>query len=106
MLNQRHILYLQPSELFGGAERQIAAVLPQLQKQRVKVTALVGPGRTIVDWLESACVRDVVHSELPSRHGGRPPPRTAAGVAVSALWRPGRTSERPAVLPAVPSSMI
>jgi glycosyltransferase involved in cell wall biosynthesis len=62
MLNQRHILYLQPSELFGGAERQIAAVLPQLEKQGVAVTALVGPGHTIVDWLESAGVRDVVHS--------------------------------------------
>lgn len=62
MLNQRHILYLQPSELFGGAERQIAAVLPQLQKQGVTVTALVGPGHTIVDWLESAGVGDVVHS--------------------------------------------
>jgi glycosyltransferase involved in cell wall biosynthesis len=62
MLSQRHVLYLQPSELFGGAERQIAAVLPQLQKQGVAVTALVGPGHTIVDWLESAGVRDVVHS--------------------------------------------
>jgi glycosyltransferase involved in cell wall biosynthesis len=63
MSNQRRILYIQPSELFGGAERQIAAVLPQLQKQGVAVTALVGPGHTIVDWLEGAGVRDVVHSE-------------------------------------------
>jgi len=63
MSNQRRILYIQPSELFGGAERQIAAVLPQLQKQGVAVTALVGPGHTIVDWLEGAGVRDVVHSQ-------------------------------------------
>jgi glycosyltransferase involved in cell wall biosynthesis len=63
MSNQRRILYIQPSELFGGAERQIAAVLPQLEKQGVAVTALVGPGHTIVDWLEGAGVRDVVHSQ-------------------------------------------
>ena len=41
MLTNRRILYVQPSELFGGAERQIAAVLPQFQKQGVAVTALV-----------------------------------------------------------------
>jgi glycosyltransferase involved in cell wall biosynthesis len=62
MLTDRQILYVQPSELFGGAERQIASMLPQLQKQGVGVTALVGPGRTIVDWLEGAGVKDIVHS--------------------------------------------
>jgi glycosyltransferase involved in cell wall biosynthesis len=62
MLTNRRILYLQPSELFGGAERQIAAVLPQFQKQGVAVTALVGPGRTIVDWLQGAGVQDIVSS--------------------------------------------
>jgi glycosyltransferase involved in cell wall biosynthesis len=63
MLTNRRLLYVQPSELFGGAERQIAAVLPQLQKHGVAVTALVGPGRTIVDWLEGAGVDDIVHSK-------------------------------------------
>ena len=62
MLSHRRILYLQPSELFGGAERQIAAVLPQFQKQGVAVTALVGPGQTIVDWLQGAGVKDIVRS--------------------------------------------
>lgn len=62
MLNQRRVLYLQPSELFGGAERQVAAVLPHLQKQGIAVTALVGPGHTIVDWLREAGVDHVIHS--------------------------------------------
>ncbi len=53
---------MQPSELFGGAERQVAALLPQLEKQGFAVTALVGPGRTIVDWLRDAGVKDVVRS--------------------------------------------
>lgn len=62
MLNQGRLLYIQPSELFGGAERQIAAVIPHLQNQGMAVTALVGPGRTIVDWLQAAGVDDVLHS--------------------------------------------
>ncbi len=62
MITNRRILYLKPSELFGGAERQIAAVLPQFQKQGVAVTALVGPGQTIVDWLQGAGVKDIVRS--------------------------------------------
>jgi glycosyltransferase involved in cell wall biosynthesis len=62
MLEHRRILYLQPSELFGGAERQIAAVLPQLQLHGVAVTALVGPGHTIVDWLAQSGVKDIIHS--------------------------------------------
>lgn len=62
MLTNSRILYVQPSELFGGAERQMAAVLPQLQNQGVRVTALVGPGPTIVDWLKAAGVKDIVPS--------------------------------------------
>ena len=43
--------------------------MPLLQKQGVAVTALVGPGRTIVDWLRTAGVKDIVHSaELPGEH--------------------------------------
>jgi len=63
MLTNRRILYVQPSELFGGAERQIASVLPRLQERGVAVTALVGPGRTIVDWLEGAGAEDIVYSQ-------------------------------------------
>jgi glycosyltransferase involved in cell wall biosynthesis len=62
MLTNTRILYVQPSELFGGAERQMAAVLPELQNQGVEVTALVGPGPTIVDWLKAAGVKDIVAS--------------------------------------------
>jgi glycosyltransferase involved in cell wall biosynthesis len=56
------ILYVQPSELLGGAERQAAALLPRLQAQGLEVTALVGPGRTIMEWLQAAGVQDIVHS--------------------------------------------
>jgi glycosyltransferase involved in cell wall biosynthesis len=69
MKTERHVLYVQPSELFGGAERQIAATLPQLQEQGIAVTALVGPGHTIVDWLRDAGVQDIVHSpSFPRDH--------------------------------------
>src|SRR5262245_7754682 len=69
MLTERHILYVQPSELFGGAERQVAALLPQLQRQGIAVTALVGPGPTIVEWLRDAGVKDIVHSpSFPRDH--------------------------------------
>jgi glycosyltransferase involved in cell wall biosynthesis len=73
ILGGKHILYVQPSELFGGAERQVAAMLPQLQKQGVAVTALVGPGRTIVDWLRAAGVKDILHSpSFPRDHSNAP----------------------------------
>jgi glycosyltransferase involved in cell wall biosynthesis len=62
MASGTHILYMQPSELFGGAERQVAALLPHLVQQGMQVTALVGPGKTIVDWLAAAGVQDIVHS--------------------------------------------
>jgi len=69
MLTRRHVLYVQPSELFGGAERQVAALLPQLQRQGMAVTALVGPGHTIVDWLREAGVKDIVRSpSFPRDH--------------------------------------
>jgi glycosyltransferase involved in cell wall biosynthesis len=58
------ILYVQPSDHFGGAERQAATLLPRLVKRGVDVTALVGPGRTIVDWLQAAGVHDIVYSDL------------------------------------------
>src|SRR5215213_6570238 len=56
------VLYVQPSAHFGGAERQAATLLPRLGDQGMDVTALVGPGRTIVDWLQAAGVGDIVHS--------------------------------------------
>jgi glycosyltransferase involved in cell wall biosynthesis len=62
MTHTARILYIQPSELFGGAERQAATLLPHLPDEGLEVTALVGPGTTIVDWLRAAGVKDVVHS--------------------------------------------
>jgi glycosyltransferase involved in cell wall biosynthesis len=63
MMNRpTNLLYIQPSELFGGAERQAASLLPQLARLGLKVTALVGPGTTIVEWLRHAGVEDIVHS--------------------------------------------
>ena len=53
----------------AGPSAQVAAMLPQLQKQGVAVTALVGPGRTIVDWLRAAGVKDILHSpSFPREH--------------------------------------
>jgi glycosyltransferase involved in cell wall biosynthesis len=63
MTSTARILYIQPSELFGGAERQAATLLPHLPDEGLEVTALVGPGTTIVDWLRQAGVKDVVHSD-------------------------------------------
>jgi len=56
------LLYIQPSENFGGAERQAAALIPLLPRYGFDVTALVGPGSVIVDWLRAAGVEDIVHS--------------------------------------------
>jgi hypothetical protein len=62
MVNQRRVLYLQPSDSCDGPERQVAAVLPHLRSHGIAVTALVGPGHTLVAWLRAAGLEDVVHS--------------------------------------------
>jgi glycosyltransferase involved in cell wall biosynthesis len=64
-MSPTRVLYVQPSELFGGAERQAATVLPQLAAQGLEVTALVGPGETIVDWLHAAGIRTLYSRRFP-----------------------------------------
>jgi len=55
-------LYVQPSSLFGGAERQAATNVPLLPAFGVNVIPLVGPGRIIADWLEERGVAHAVHA--------------------------------------------
>jgi glycosyltransferase involved in cell wall biosynthesis len=70
------VLYVQPADAFGGAERQAVTVIPLLSAHGIDVVPLVGPGRTIVDWLHARGVRDVVFSgdfpeNLPIARGMR-----------------------------------
>jgi glycosyltransferase involved in cell wall biosynthesis len=88
------ILYMQPSDHFGGAERQAATLLPRLVEQGLDVTALVGPGRTIVDWLQAAGVHDIVHTDkFPADWAGS---RGIARLAVARdfVLRPGRLGKQ------------
>jgi glycosyltransferase involved in cell wall biosynthesis len=66
-------LYLQPSSLFGGAERQAATNVPLLPGYGVEVIPLVGPGRVITEWLAERGVTSVVHA--PHFPGGWRKPR-------------------------------
>jgi hypothetical protein len=56
-------LYVVPTAGFGGVERQLSFVLPQLPAWGVKVVPLVGPASTLVSWLEAEGTREVVHSQ-------------------------------------------
>jgi hypothetical protein len=56
------VLYVQPSDLFGGEERQLVTVLPLLAAHGIDALPLVGPGRTIVDWLDERGISDVAFS--------------------------------------------
>jgi len=56
------VLYLQPSANFGGAERQAATSIPFLGEWGIDVVPLVGPGQTVVDWLEERGVTGFIHS--------------------------------------------
>src|SRR5512144_720091 len=60
------VLYVQPSDLFGGEERHLVTTVPLLAAHGIDALPLVGPGRTIVDWLAERGVRDVAFSpEFP-----------------------------------------
>ena len=68
------VLYVQPGDAFGGTERQAATVMPLLASHDVDVVALVGPGETIVEWLQARGMCDVVFSRdfpenMPSARG-------------------------------------
>src|SRR5262245_3891721 len=61
------ILYIQPAEGFGGAERQGVVHIRHLRELGYQVVPLVGPGRPIRRALEDAGIHDYVFtSELPS----------------------------------------
>lgn len=68
------VLYVQPGDAFGGTERQAATVIPLLAENGIDVVPLVGPGKTIVEWLHTRGVPDVIHSaefpeNMPSQRG-------------------------------------
>jgi glycosyltransferase involved in cell wall biosynthesis len=64
------VLYLQPSTNFGGAERQATINIGALARRGFTVIPMVGPGKTIVDWLHASDVSGVIHTE--SFPGGWP----------------------------------
>jgi glycosyltransferase involved in cell wall biosynthesis len=56
------VLYLQPSPLFGGAERQLTSISPLLHQHGIDVLPLVGPGNVILDWFSEQAFSGVVTS--------------------------------------------
>ena len=57
-LPRLRILYVQPAEVFGGAERQGVLHIAELARHGFEVVPVVGPGRAITDALETAGVHD------------------------------------------------
>lgn len=67
------LLYLLPSEAFGGAERQGVAHVRALPSLGIDVTAMVGPGTEIVHALQASGVADFVYFEdFPGSGDDRP----------------------------------
>ncbi len=64
------VLYLQPSTNFGGAERQATINISALGRRGFEVIPMVGPGKTIVDWLHAIEAHNVIHTD--SFPGGWP----------------------------------
>src|SRR5262245_54988070 len=52
------VLYVQPAEAFGGAERQGVLHIRHLPDEGIDVVPVVGPGQPIVRALEDAGVRE------------------------------------------------
>ena len=58
----RHrLLYVQPAEVFGGAERQGVLHMAGLRRHGFEVVPVVGPGKMILPELEALGVEDYVH---------------------------------------------
>jgi glycosyltransferase involved in cell wall biosynthesis len=84
------ILYIQPAETFGGAERQAVVHIKHLRLMGHDVIPFVGPGRPIEMALRDAGIDDYVHStNLPND-----PPRPLSawdavrhGIKVATSWR-------------------
>jgi glycosyltransferase involved in cell wall biosynthesis len=68
----RRILYVQPAEGFGGAERQGVVHIANLPRHGFEVVPVVGPGRPIVRALEDAGVRDYVFLDHLSHEADSP----------------------------------
>jgi glycosyltransferase involved in cell wall biosynthesis len=56
------VLYVQPSPLFGGAERQLTSISPLLHQHGIDVLPFVGPGHVILDWFSEQAFSGVVAS--------------------------------------------
>lgn len=84
------ILYIQPAEGFGGAERQAVVHIKHLRLMGHTVIPFVGPGQPIEMALQDAGIDDYVHStNLPTD-----PPRPMSarraighGIEVATSWR-------------------
>jgi glycosyltransferase involved in cell wall biosynthesis len=88
------VLYVQPSDLFGGEERHLVTTVPLLAAHGIDALPLVGPSRTIVEWLSERGVHDVAFSpEFPGNwqplHGIR---------RIGLPWRYRRSRDRVAAV--------
>ena len=84
------LLYLQPAEGFGGAERQSVSAIKHLPEKGIDVTAVVGPGTALPRALEGAGVFDYIYSDaLPSwmEGPGTFTERMQRSAALAAAWR-------------------
>jgi glycosyltransferase involved in cell wall biosynthesis len=84
------ILYIQPAEGFGGAERQGVVHMKHLRSMGHDLIPFVGPGRPILTALEDAGIFDYVHST--SFPADPPRPMSAAralrhGLNTIGWWR-------------------
>lgn len=57
------LLYMLPSEKFGGAERQGTLTLKLLPDFGIKATALVGPGKMILDAFAREGISNYIHTD-------------------------------------------
>ncbi|MBD3346054.1 MAG: glycosyltransferase [Chitinivibrionales bacterium] len=67
------LLYIIPSEGFGGAERQAVYHIRHLKKWGIDVIALVGPGKLILDQLAREGVKRVEFTTAMLQDFGKPP---------------------------------
>ena len=91
------LLYLIPSEGFGGAERQAVYHIAHLPRMGIDVVLMVGPGRLIVEQLAREGVLDYEFSTAMVRESGRPvgPLSHAGHVAFTATnWVRGSSQIR------------
>lgn len=88
--NRIRVLYLQPCEAFGGAERQASTAIPRLAQWGIDVVPLVGPNPTLCRWLDAQQVRGTILS--PDFPGAWPKVRGLRRLALP--WRYRRCLRR------------